>query len=274
MNDPLKIWKERKQFLEVELAKCADSNQKFTLRKQIEGCKQEIFRLQQEAKQSQQPPINLVTDIYCIQNYEVNIEVWPVELKNYEVQRKENPIIHCDNHASITYKVRFAKDNQCLEPFYRRYSTCGNGFIDKPIINFDNLCTPAENGHYNNHKNQVIFRFIPRSNYDFKMQYVIYNGFSGGNRDIHFHLNNPQACFYKEIWVMLNLEKYISSGFKVKTEPTFYFHGHDPQDHGLCERRELGERINPKVFDKSGQWKWKISNVDKGVIDLVWDLEH
>lgn len=52
MSDPLSIWLEKKQFLEVELAKTSDASQKFTLQKQIQECNQEIARLQNQTKQN------------------------------------------------------------------------------------------------------------------------------------------------------------------------------------------------------------------------------
>lgn len=50
MSDPLSIWLEKKLFLETELAKTSDASQKFTLRKQIQDCDQEIHRLQYQIK--------------------------------------------------------------------------------------------------------------------------------------------------------------------------------------------------------------------------------
>lgn len=48
MSDPLSTWLEKKQFLEVELAKASDASQKFKLRKDIEECNTEIAKLQNQ----------------------------------------------------------------------------------------------------------------------------------------------------------------------------------------------------------------------------------
>ena len=52
MSAALKIWQEKKEFLEVALASCADPAQKFALRKQIEECESNILRLQSQPKQN------------------------------------------------------------------------------------------------------------------------------------------------------------------------------------------------------------------------------
>ena len=48
MPDPLSIWIEKKQFLETALAITSDASQKFSLRKQIQDCDQEIARLKNQ----------------------------------------------------------------------------------------------------------------------------------------------------------------------------------------------------------------------------------
>ena len=48
MSDALSIWIEKKQFFETQLAITSDPSQKFTLRKQIQECEQEIERLQNQ----------------------------------------------------------------------------------------------------------------------------------------------------------------------------------------------------------------------------------
>ncbi|MFY9311390.1 MAG: hypothetical protein WAQ28_20255, partial [Bacteroidia bacterium] len=58
MSDPLSTWIEKKLYLETELAKTSDANQKFTLRKQIQDCEDEIKRLQSQDHSHQNHPLS------------------------------------------------------------------------------------------------------------------------------------------------------------------------------------------------------------------------
>lgn len=217
--------------------------------------------------------VDLDENTHDVEKYEIKISFLSTTKENHTVTHGgKSTAIECDNVAEISYSILFTQYNWCLKPFNRRYSTRNNGRINQKKINFTNLLTPLEQWRYDDHAQEVNFRFTPEigKRKTFEMKFDVYDGFDKNNRNAHFHLTQP--AFYRHVYIVLNLEQYLCN-FTLKQEPIFYFHDHDLMDHNLCKYRDGGRIIKPKVGGVGGQWEWQVDDVREGVVDLIWDLE-
>ena len=111
---------------------------------------------------------------------------------------------------------------------------------------------------------------MPESGVDYTLIVEIWKGFDEGERDVHFHLGTHSR--YRSMEYVLDLTAYLSSGWVVSEEPRFYLH---PQDHphgDMCSRREARDAIAPHASANTGVYRWKLSDVSVGIVDIVWDV--
>lgn len=211
-------------------------------------------------------------DVFRVDRYDIEIKVWPTPKEEVRVRHgARQRLLRSDNRAEIRRTLRFAPGNVCSDPFTLRYATRGEGFLSPPVhFPPNNEASPAELGRYDDHGKEITWRFTPRPGAAFTQSFALLGGFPPDDRNAHFHLHGKTR--YESIQVTLDLRPYVEQGYLVTEGPQLHFHPDDPQDHKLCQLRGLGHVEKPCHVER-GKWVWRISRVNQGVIDVVWDVD-
>jgi pimeloyl-ACP methyl ester carboxylesterase len=183
-------------------------------------------------------------------------------------------IVETDNRAERSLQVAFSSDNRCFKPFPVRYRTL-NGFVQH-LWGAEMTTTDQDDGAYKIEGKDLKYSFTPKkSNQPQKLENVIevYGGFSAGNRDWHFHLNQSEdlGVHYRLFSFSLDLTGYAAGRYEISA-PKLYFHKEDVKCGELCKIRGKGPVQQALPSSTEGVWKWELRECRSGVIDVAWDL--
>ena len=181
--------------------------------------------------------------------------------------------IQADNVATVRREVVFAADNDRCDLFEIRFATYTGGFL-APTSNVTNETRSKNIGMYDAYGVEWIHEFRPELGRaaPYFVELKIYKGFDAGHRDVHFHLGQD-THHYRDMLYELDLSKYVEAGRSVTGTPLLYLHHEDPIDHDICALRVHDKPIQADEHETRGLWRWRLRDIHRGVVDIVWDVE-
>ena len=218
--------------------------------------------------------------------YRVEIAVEPVESAEMAVQhgygipRPTETVIQTDNIGHIRKRVQFNKLTRTIDPpFELSYRTRNGGIIfinnngevsDPKVNRFLAREFVREQSRYNDHGDEVVFRFRPKERVFFELDLDIFKGFDRGNRDLTCYL--PSYTRYRKIEVSLSLLKYLKRDLKLSVGPNLYFFEMDTD--GFRQPETGVARSTPiRAIRSSPDWEWAISNYyGAAALYLYWEF--
>jgi pimeloyl-ACP methyl ester carboxylesterase len=210
--------------------------------------------------------------IYEIELFEVNLAVSPVEPETtFTLSGDVKPItIKTDNVAIRTTRLVLSEQNRCTEP-YEQFYRSDQGLVELLSLTQPNDALDEIKSEYHDTGKKFSYVFTPNGEKTFSMKLRIYNGFGGGQRAWHNHMNANAR--YKLFRFILNLLGYREAGYQMSQGPDMFYYPQNIMDHTLCTNR-VGETPLP-YLPGTEPWlrTWEIPNVRGGVIDLVWDVK-
>ena len=132
-----------------------------------------------------------------------------------------------------------------------------------------NASSPADQGRAEDTGTFFRFEFVPEYGEQYCLSLEIYNGFSRGARDVHFHLG--EHSYYRNMTYVLDLSRFLDAGHVIEVPPQLFL---DPKDAGhsqICAQRAAREPV-PWSSDRPGVYRWQFKNLRQGVIDILWDV--
>ena len=208
--------------------------------------------------------------IHEIDSYSTEIKVRPLEKPtkfNFNLLNRTRNVV-TDNVATIKRSIQFSSSNRCKHSYALRYATRNEGFVQMRTSHA-NEADPVESSRYEDNGIEATFRFHPRQQETFVLELEVYRGFDEGHRDFHMHL--PGQAHYKEIVVSLDLSDYLSSGWRVLSEPQLFFYHEDMGHSDLCRNRAKDGKPALPAKAGDGIWSWKMLGMKRGVIDVRWE---
>jgi hypothetical protein len=211
------------------------------------------------------------TQRFEIEKYETVLRVEPRSNEKIVVTSTREPrTVIYDNYATLNRRVRFAGRNCCKNTFTIRYATQKFGYVIGHEAGPPNIAPPDATGRWEDTGLEYQYDFIPEPEGTYGLLVEIYRGYDQGERTAHFHLNNHSR--YRLLEYTLDLSSYCAAGYQVCQEPRFYFHPEQHSHGGMCRNRPARDPIPPVNVDASGVWKWQLSNIQQGIVDIVWDV--
>ena len=204
-----------------------------------------------------------------IDEYETVIRVAPCPPSRVEVGGKNPRTVDYDNIGTLKRTVRFAPSNRCRDVFTLRYSTRSWGYI-VGYESHPNEAAPADIGRWDDTGTYYQFDFRPEAGEAYWLKVDVYRGFGDGERDVHFHLGNHSH--YRKLVYVLDLSAYTSAGYRISSGPDFFLQAEDLQHGDMCRNRGGLEPIRPTAQPGDGVFRWELSGLTKGVVDIVWDV--
>ncbi len=214
------------------------------------------------------------SSVYEVDLYETEVSVRPVDKQDFPRTRAANGgTVRTDNIGCIDRSVVFSHKNRCTNIFEIPYRTRHDGYLDPTYFPArTNEASEYEISEYDDYGVSSVFKFTPKPGETFRSKVDVYDGFSEGQRNIHFHMG--RSSYSKQRVYLLDLTAYLAAGFEITKEPTLHFHPHDPGDHDLCQARGSGAVVAPTLVDPRGIWRWELFRIRQGVVDMVWDLQQ
>jgi hypothetical protein len=206
------------------------------------------------------------SDRFEIDNYEITLAVEPREMQDFPfAEGNRTRIVRCDNFAKLQECVTFAADNQLQAPFTLRYFTKRNGFINF-WTDHTNEASAEEKARYAEYGVDVTFTFTPDPAETYCLHMEIYKGFDEGQRCMARRLV-PWA-HYKRVRFTLDLDAYVNKLYAVDGEPQLYRHF----NYEISATPEPIGQLLPVKQLKPNVWQWELEDVDRGVLNLIWDM--
>jgi pimeloyl-ACP methyl ester carboxylesterase len=221
--------------------------------------------------------------VFDIESYEVFIRPQPLpteETLSFDHYGR-TVTVQTDNKGRVDQTVTFSAKNRCNGLFVMRYGTMNRGAYVKCTTSHDNAISPQELNEYELHGTTYAFGVRPRAQHlgtqSFTLRTDVYGGFSRDNQQWHFHLTKPnERRHYWKFRMTLDLTACLGAPANVRymlgREPMLYLYDQDPRDHRECARRQLANPQPALPGSPPGIWRWEISDVGQGVVDIVWDL--
>jgi pimeloyl-ACP methyl ester carboxylesterase len=206
---------------------------------------------------------------FDIAGFECDVRVEP---RPQEVIRttNDNPrdVVY-DNYGVVTRSVKFSPANRCRDKFRLRYATRKEGYV-MGHPSGPNQAEPSELGLWEDYGTSFEFAFSPEAGVDaYSLKVEVYRGFDAGSRDLHFHLRNDS--YYGRLVYRLDLTAYETAGWAVSMGPHFYLEPKDVTHGELCRHRADRNPI-PASRTPEGIYYWELSDLEEGVVDIVWDM--
>ena len=206
-----------------------------------------------------------------IERYETVIRVEPRIRQTIFARSEKNPrAVEFDNFGTLKRTVRFAASNRCRNPFTIKYGTRKGGYV-VGHESHRNEAPAAEIGRGEDTGEFYQFDFTPEYGQEYCLNVEVYSGFSPGERDVHFHLGDHSH--YRTLTYVLDLSAYTSAGYRLSMGPHFYLQPEDIPHGVMCRNRGAREPQPVAVRLGEGIYRWEFSEIRKGVVDIVWDVE-
>jgi hypothetical protein len=207
--------------------------------------------------------------LFEVERYVTTLRITPTAAREiHTVSEKSSRVVPYDNVATLKRTVTFAASNRCKHHYVIQYGTRSGGYVvGQP--SHPNQASAADMGRADDTGTFYRFEFEPEFGEEYCLNLEVYNGFSEGERDVHFHLGDHS--YYRRMRYVVDLSPYVEAGYTVSKEPRLYL---DPKDvgHGqLCGQRAAREPLVPKN-EAAGVYTWELENVRQGVVDMVWDV--
>jgi hypothetical protein len=165
--------------------------------------------------------------------------------------------------------VRFAPSNRCRNTFTLRYGTRSEGYIVAQHSH-PNEALPAEIGRWEDTGTFYQFDVRPEPGATHWFEVEIYGGYGPGDRDVHFHLGDHSH--YRRLIYVLDLSAYVAAGYAVSSGPHVYVQPEDLPHGDLCRNRAGLAAVAPTEQTANGVYRWELTHLSKGVVDIVWDV--
>jgi pimeloyl-ACP methyl ester carboxylesterase len=204
-----------------------------------------------------------------IEEYETVLRVAPCPSSVIAVGGKNPREVQYDNTATLRRTVRFAPSNRSRNPFTLRYGTRSEGYVVAQHSH-PNEAAPAEIGRWEDTGTFYQFDVRPEPGGTYWFNVEIYSGYGPGDRDVHFHLGD-HSHFRKLIYV-LDLSAYVAAGYPVSSGPHMYVQPEDLPHGDLCRNRVGFAAVTPIEQSPNGIYRWELTHLSKGVVDIVWDV--
>jgi pimeloyl-ACP methyl ester carboxylesterase len=205
-----------------------------------------------------------------IEQYETVIRVEPRPEQTIVTKSERSPrTVEFDNYATLTRTVTFAASNRCRNPFTIKYGTRKDGYV-VGHESHQNEAPAAEIGRGEDTGEFYQFDFTPEYGQEYCLNVEVYRGFDPGERDVHFHLGDHSH--YRRLVYVLDLSRYVAAGYKVSEGPHFYLQPEDVPHGAMCRNRGARAPRPPASATAEGVYRWEIEDIEKGVVDIVWDV--
>ncbi|MCP4203429.1 MAG: toll/interleukin-1 receptor domain-containing protein [bacterium] len=207
---------------------------------------------------------------------------------------KEKRLVFTETEGRLRREVRFAEDNRCKTPFEIRYATREDGAL-VASHNIPNKTDDKTLSGFLVGARRYKLKFTPPNKKPWPfLRLDIYKGFDVGNRNAHFHLDDPLAedldfkRNYRRMTYVLDL-----SGFRQANPPFRQRQGKQPrlwlspkpppgEVHECLHRaayilkhpREYADGlVGPDADSRPDEWiwTWKLRDVTGGFVDMIWE---
>jgi hypothetical protein len=207
------------------------------------------------------------SDRFEIDSYEIMLSVEPREMQDFQVHLGSKAhTVRCDNVAYLVESVTFARNNQLRSPYTLHYLTKNDGRI-RATMSHTNEASAEEKARHETYGYDVTFTFTPDAGETYRLNMQIYKGFDEGQRYVQFRL--PTSAYYKSVKLTLNLHAYVEAGYAVQRGPQLYRH----QNYDVSASPDpIGELVSSVTESGAGEWQWELRDVDRGVLNLIWDV--
>ena len=212
-------------------------------------------------------------EIYEIDLFEVSLQIEPVSRSiTFQIPNMDRALsIQTDNVALRTLTFQFADKNRCHNPYKQVYRSV-DGLVEFVSTTAVNQANPVDKSTYRSEGKIYTYVFTPDHGDSFTMRLRIYNGFGQDNRSWHNHMD-PKA-HYRRMRLQLDLQKYAEAGYTLDPEPRVcYYEGDNTEDHELCTQRKEGKPLPSLPGDSAWLRTWELTDVQGGIVDLVWDVK-
>ena len=118
---------------------------------------------------------------------------------------------------------------------------------------------------------QTTYKFTPQAGCCHSQLLNIWNGFSAGDRDVHFHTGNNLRCGRYPF--VVDLSAYQGNGWSI-SEPQLFVHPWDTGEHQIGEQRLPQNQVPVSKFNPAGVWTWTFQGFRGGIVDAVWDVKE
>ncbi len=209
-----------------------------------------------------------------VERYENVIRVEPrIPPGSIRTRSEKNPReVRFDNYATLTRRVRFAPVNRCRDPFTINYDTRKEGYVvGHPSPGQPNEASSSERGRSDDTGRFYRFDFTPADREEYSVEVEIYHGFGAGECDVHFHPGLYQSRI-RWLTYELDLSAYLAAGFTIAPVPACHVQSRDIEHSDLCRLRKGGQVWPLVAGTPAGVFRWEMSEVQHGVVDLVWDV--
>ena len=207
--------------------------------------------------------------VFEIASFDTTLTISPVSLE-------QQAPVETDNVATWERTIRFSPRNRCISPFKVRYRTRGGGRLEY-WCNPPNEWSAEARGEFEDTGQDFVYQLTPKADEVYKIKLKIYKGFDAGKRKIHFHFKDEGelAKHYHSFKYSLDLNPYVNAGYEVTKDPALYFHSNAPESCQQCEDFEVATEEKP-IEDgrenESWRWTWKLNDISRGAMTLVWDV--
>ena len=212
--------------------------------------------------------------IYEIDLFEVTLAIAPVAAgTTFTLSGDVKPLpIQPDNKAIRSLRLIFSKKNRCAMPYTQVYRST-DGLVELVSLTQPNNASRIDKSEYRDTGKRFTYVFTPKGGHTYDIKLQIFNGFGELQRTWHNHMDSiDRVARYKLFRFTLDLQAYREAGYAVSSEPAMFYYSQDNDDHALCAQRG-GEKPLPPLPDTNSWFRtWEMTDVNGGVIDLVWDV--
>jgi pimeloyl-ACP methyl ester carboxylesterase len=218
--------------------------------------------------------------VFLIERYDTRITVRPADTTFDMPFKNRSGALPVRSVCDLERSVTFADRNLCEQRFRLRYRTlAADGCLTYRADGRSGRgeISPSDLQGYRDEGRQINFYYRPRKGLadDCRLDVRIYNGFNPGNTNAHFHLQllDEPLRSIETLEYTLDLTAYLEQGVDVG-EPALYWYPHNPAVcDELCGARIDRYRRDPLVEpERPGVWRWSLSHVEGGVVDITWDV--
>lgn len=217
--------------------------------------------------------VNPGEEKFLVDRYHVRYEVTPLpaeprQVRHGQVERN----VFCDGAIRVTDEVIISPKNRRRELFTLRYQTMNNGYIGSIEASFPNEAEARDQACYEDFGNPLVYCFTPRRGETYQLSYTVLTMVNAGNRWIHQHLSQRSA-FYRLYVLTLDLVAYLDRGMAIVDNPVLRYHLEDATHIGLAKSAPFAT-IMQHSSPTRGVYSWELRNVDKGAIEVCWDIRE
>lgn len=209
---------------------------------------------------------------YEMEAIELMLKVSPYPAGKAFVQPYGGKTIYPDNVARRTSRLQFSRDNRRMEPYEEGYITHNlqSGYVDVISEGWPNIANEVERSTYKLEGRNYTYKFLPQAGQTNWLELLIYDGFSAGNRNWHYHIPADVHCqFYR---LTLDLTDYQKAGFDVSPAPSVRFIADQVEDAAIPGRRAFTTDMDCVSSSGGCLWTWEKRDFQGGALELEWDI--